>query len=326
MAADAASPARSGSVLLEVCVDSVEAAIAAEAGGAHRLELCSSLVEGGVTPSVGCIGAFGAAVGRCAHELVPSHTPLLKRLLATRAQHTRASAHCAPVQVVKRVKIPVHVLVRPRGGDFVFTDDDLAVAVHDIEAARAAGASGVVVGALSVDGTVDEKATSAMIAAARAETESGTAAASVTFHRAIDVSRDLLEAVDTCASLGVDRILTSGGQLTAAEGAAMIKSMVHRAAGGVVILAGAGVRASNVAALLEATGVSEVHGSAREVVASPMEYRPPHPVPMGGEKFNTADSEFLRKVTSTAAVKQLVEALASEHRAVVTSTEASVDA
>lgn len=198
----------------EVCVDSLAGVHAAVAGGADRVEVCSALEVGGVTPSAGLILA-SVAVG-----------------------------------------LPVHVLVRSRPGDFVFSRDEIAVMTDDVAAAVGAGAAGVVLGALTRDGAVDVAGTRALMAAA--------GSASVTFHRAFDVATDPYAALAAVRDLGVHRILTSGQADRAIDGAELLAALVRRtAADGPVILAGGGVRPESVAALIALTGVTEVHFSAK---------------------------------------------------------------
>jgi len=197
-------------ILIEACVDSVAAALTAEAGGADRVELCADLTVGGVTPSAGTMSVAG-----------------------------------------ERLAIPLHVLVRPRGGNFILFDDDLEVMRRDIAMARAARAAGVVLGALTPMGEVDRETTARLIGWVRPM--------SVTYHRAFDAARDPFEALDVLLELGVDRILTSGQAETASQGAEMIGSLVRRAGTGAVIIAAGGIRAHNVAETVRRAGVSEVH-------------------------------------------------------------------
>jgi copper homeostasis protein len=181
--------------LLEVCVDSVESAVAAQTAGAGRVELCDALVLGGVTPSIGKVRAVAAAVARAA-----------------------AAQGRAP--------LALHVLVRPRGGDFCYSGAELETMRLDVRALRRERAvRGVVLGALAPDGSVDEPATRALVRAARPRL-------SVTFHRAVDAARDPLEALRACLRLRVDRVLTSGGARSCAspEGAAALAQMVRVAA------------------------------------------------------------------------------------------------
>src|SRR6266404_117614 len=157
-------------VLVEACVDSIESALAAVRGGAHGIELCANLVEGGTTPSAGTL-----AVCR------------------------------------ERLDIPIHVLVRPRGGDFLYTAAEFTVMLEDIRRAKQAGAEGVVTGALRAGGEIDTDRTRELIGAARP--------LRVTFHRAFDVCRDPAAALEALIVLGVDRVLTSGQAATAPQGA-----------------------------------------------------------------------------------------------------------
>ena len=211
-------------VLVEVCIDSVESAVAAERGGANRVELCSNLLEGGVTPSAGLIAAVRGAVS-----------------------------------------IPLHVMIRPRGGDFCYTDAEFAIMRHDIRVAKDLGADGVVLGILDTEANVDASRTSELMQLARP--------LAVTFHRAIDMSRDLFQALQTLIHLKIDRVLTSGGEQTAIEGKQTIARLVDAAAGRIVIMAGSGIREQNVRQFIDDTGVREVHVSLRTPIASPMRLR-----------------------------------------------------
>lgn len=197
-------------VLVEACVDSVESALAAERGGAGRLELYDALFDGGTTPSAGMIAA-----------------------------------------VRERVTIPVFVIVRPRGGGFVYSDAELDVMRRDIVAARGLGADGVVIGVLRPDGTVDVERTRSLVDAA--------ADIPVTFHRAFDFAPDLARALEDVIASGVARVLTSGGARTARDGVAVLSSLVRHAGDRLVVMAGGGVREENVREIVDATGVREVH-------------------------------------------------------------------
>lgn len=201
--------------LLESCVDSLEAAIASECGGAGRIELCADLDVGGTTPD--------------AH----------------------LTARC-----VERLAIPVFVMVRPRGGDFVYDEGEVGVMERAIRAAAGSGARGVVCGALRRDGAVDATVMRRLVDAARP--------LPVTCHRAIDAARDLDEALDALLALGVDRVLTSGGAPAAIDGADAIARLVGRAGDALVVMAGGTVRAHNIADLVRRTHVREVHARLTE--------------------------------------------------------------
>jgi copper homeostasis protein len=152
---------------------------------------------------------------------------------------------------VAALDIPVFVMVRPRGGSFVYSSDEADAMARDIHAMAQAGAHGVVFGALTADGVIDVALMRRLLDRARP--------LPVTCHKAIDDARDLPAALDALIDLGVDRVLTSGGAPTAADGAAMIARLVRQAGEALVVMAGGGVRAHNVAALVQATGVREVH-------------------------------------------------------------------
>ncbi len=207
-------------VLVEACVDSVASALAAERGGAKRLELCANLFDGGTTPSAGMLSAVKAAV-----------------------------------------HIPVFVIVRPRGGGFVYTHDEMGVMRLDIEAARMLGADGVVVGPLTQDARVDEEQLRTLVVAARD--------LPVTFHRAFDLTRDLDQSLEALLRHGVSRVLTSGGATSALVGVNQIAALVRRAAGQIVVMAGGGIREEGVQEIVHRTGVREVHvRGTREVYGS----------------------------------------------------------
>jgi copper homeostasis protein len=154
------------------------------------------------------------------------------------------------------VKTPIHVFIRPRIGDFVYDRHDVAVMLEDITAAKSAGAPGVVFGALTTDSQVDRAIMSELIAAARPMT--------VGFHRAFDQLSDQTAGLETLIGLGVAVVLTSGGPARALEGAATLKQLVEQASGRIDILAGGGITSSNVAELVDRSGVRHVHGKAFE--------------------------------------------------------------
>ncbi|MFE6964120.1 copper homeostasis protein CutC [Agromyces sp. NPDC057679] len=211
-----------GGVALELIAQDAAAVRVAASFGAARVELCQALALGGLTPSIATVEAAVAA----ARELGGS--------------------------------VGVHVLIRPRGGGFHYTADEVAVMAGDIRAAVAAGADGVVIGCLDASGrlAVDE-----MRRLRDAAGDAGVAA-----HRAIDVSADPLEAFDTLIELGLDRVLTSGAAPTAFDGRAMLRDFVDRADGRIAVVAGGGVTATTVPAILE-TGVRELHFSAKRTVS-----------------------------------------------------------
>lgn len=197
-------------VLVEACVDSVASCIAAELGGAGRLELCDALFDGGTTPSGGMIAACKEAAS-----------------------------------------IPVFVIIRPRGGGFVYSDAERDVMKRDISIARDIGADGIVIGGLRDDATVDTDLVSELMDVAYD--------LPVTFHRAFDFTSDPGASLEALIDCGVQRVLTSGGAPSAAEGARTIADLVREAASRIVVMAGGGVREKNVRDLVASTGVKEVH-------------------------------------------------------------------
>lgn len=203
--------------LLEICVDDPAGLAAAVAGGADRIELCSALELGGLTPSAAAI-ASAVECGR-----------------------------------------PVHVMIRPRAGDFSYDADEIALMRAEIVRAAGAGAAGIVVGALGPDRRLD--------ADALARLRDMAAGMAAVLHRAIDLTPDPVAAVGTARELGFDAVLSSGGAIRAPEGIGTLRDMVA-ASGTLTVIAGAGITPDNVAPLIAATGVDAVHGSA-SVVGDP---------------------------------------------------------
>ena len=245
-------------VLVEACVDAIDSALEARNGGAKRIELCGELLQGGVTPSAGLIGA-----------------------------------------VWERVDVPVFVLIRPRPGDFLYTDDELDVMIRDIELADSIDADGIVLGALTRDGDVDVGTMSKLIDAA--------GSMQVTFHRAFDFARDQHVALEALIELGVDRVLTSGGAPTALEGAPQIGRLREQAGNRIAILAGGSITAENVSEIVRVSGVQEVHVRAAARVESAMVHR--------REAVSLARPHFLgdydRQMTRASEMVALVDAIAN---------------
>ncbi len=191
------------------------------------------------------------------------------------------------------------VIIRPRGGDFLFDSDEIAAMAEDIRAAREAGADGVVIGCLTAEGIVDRDLCSRLLEAA--------GSLDVTFHRAFDMSRDLDEALDAIVSLGIGRILTSGGAPDVPAGIERIATLVGRAAGRVSIMPGGGVVPGNVAEIVSATGVREIHLSARSEHESAMQFRN-ESCSMGAF---TAGREYKLKVANAGKIRVARQALDS---------------
>lgn len=187
---------------------------------------------------------------------------------------------------------PVRVMIRPRFGDFLYSEEELEQMKRDIFTAKRLGASGVVLGLLNADGTIDVDRTKYFIKMARPM--------EVTFHRAFDLSRDLSESLQILISLGVDTILTSGGKNRAVDALDTLKILKQQAAGRIEILCGAGIGPSNVDLFLSA-GLDHLHLSAKKVVQSGMEYRKKG-VSMGSSEMSEyerwmVDGETVRKMS-----------------------------
>ena len=226
--------------IIEVCANSARSCVEAEAGGARRVELCAGIPDGGTTPSYGEICM--------AQKLAPS--------------------------------IDINVIIRPRGGDFLYTSAEVEAMLLDIELAKQLKVHGVVFGCLTKQGDIDVPLMRRLIEASKP--------LSVTCHRAFDVCRDPFVALEQLIELGCDRILTSGQQPDAVQGVPLIKELVQRSGERIIIMPGCGVREDNIARIEAETGAKEFHTSARSVVYSGMEYRN-ESVPMGS---SVVTSEF----------------------------------
>ncbi|HEY9134031.1 MAG TPA: copper homeostasis protein CutC [Dyella sp.] len=235
---------------LEIAANSLASALAAQAGGAARVELCSGLELGGLTPSPAIVA-----------------------------------------MVREQLRIPLYVLIRPRAGDFLYDDDECEAMRRDIEYCVAQGCDGVVIGVLDAQGQVDTGRCRSLIAAA--------GKLGVTFHRAFDLCRESARALEEIVALGCERVLTSGAQASALEGAALIRACVDQAAGRIAIMPGAGVNSRNIAALVAATGASEFHASAKQALPSGMQWQPTGLQDMQGGEWRTDVDE----------VRALVDAL-----------------
>lgn len=239
----------------EICANSAESCVAAQAGGAHRVELCASMPEGGTTPSFGEI--------RLARKLID---------------------------------IRLHVIIRPRGGDFLYMPLELDIMEEDIHMARQAGADGVVFGCLTPEGDLDMPAMRRLMKISEGM--------SVTFHRAFDYVRSPEQVLEHLIDLGVNRVLTSGQQPTAMQGASLLAELVRQAAGRIVIMPGCGVNEWNIAELAACTGASEFHFSARELKESKMLLRNPA-LSMG----SSDQDEYAHPVTTAERVRHTIQAL-----------------
>lgn len=244
--------------ILEVCVDSVESAINAAAGGADRLELCGDLIVGGVTPSMS----------------------LYER-------------------IKEKVGIPVHVLLRPRFGDFLYSEEEFEVLCRQAKWYRRVGADALVIGCLSAEGRLDKDQMGRLMEAA--------GELPITLHRAFDMCENLEEALEDAKKLGVRTILTSGGCASALEGVKILGRLQEQS-GEVQIMAGAGVNARVIPEIYEQTGITVYHMSGKKTLESQMIYRNPR-VNMGLPQLSEyeiwqTDAEEVKKA------KTIVETLA----------------
>ena len=241
--------------VLEICVDSLESALAAQAGGAQRIELCTALAEGGLTPSLGLLRAVRA-----------------------------------------RISIGVNVMIRPRGGDFLYSEEEVAIMRTDIALAAEAGADGVVLGLLTENSDVDRERTRALIELARPM--------KVTFHRALDMTRDPEAALEDIIVAGADRVLTSGAEPTALLGRHRLQALVRAGGDRIKVMAGGGIRPGNVQQIARESGVCEFHAALRHAVPSPVQnqVRTMH---LG----DAALDEYVRYIVRPADVRSLREAM-----------------
>ena len=212
------------SPLIEICVEGVDGLVAAQAAGADRVELCASVLEGGLTPSLGVIR-----------------------------------------QALKVATIPFHVIIRPRGGDFLYSELEYQAMLEDVRACRDLGVAGVVFGCLTADGRIDEERMRNLTDAAQP--------LSVACHRAFDMTHDVDEAIEALVRCGVDRVLTSGQRASAVEGLATLQRTRELAGGRIKVMACGALNADNIEDVVRQSHADELHFSAPMVVQSGMVFR-----------------------------------------------------
>ncbi len=273
----------------EICANSVESCLAAQEGGADRVELCAGIPEGGTTPSYG--------------EIKVARRLLTKTLL--------------------------HVIIRPRGGDFFYTPLEMERMEEDIRMCRELGVDGIVIGCLTPEGEVDREKNQQLISLAKDDASSWSASGkdlrpmTVTFHRAFDRTADPMKALEDIIYLGCDRILTSGQQPKAIDGTALLaklekrigeleKSKGKESQGGhpthrLQLLAGSGVNEDNIREIFDATGIHEYHFSARVNVPSRMKHYN-HEVYMGAKGADESNSLVTSAERVKNTIKNLIEA------------------
>ncbi len=241
---------------LEICCDNFASAEAASLAGAERIELCSALGEGGVTPSAGIIR-----------------------------------------QVITDLNIQVHVLIRPRRGDFLYNQNEIDIIKKDIQLCKEWGVDGVVVGFLNIDGSIDMELTAEIIQISRPM--------KVTFHRAFDMCKDPLQALEDLKVLGVDYLLTSGQAPKAMDGVDLICQLVERAKGKIKIMPGSGVRPPLLKELHQKTKAHAYHMSARIPLESQMQFRQAT-VSMGAQ---SQDAEYASHTHDVEVIQEAIEIL-----------------
>lgn len=237
---------------IEVCCYSIESALAAQLGGASRIELCDNLFEGGTTPSMGIMQA-----------------------------------------VRSQVEIDIFAMIRPRGGDFNYSELELESMLYDIAQAKKLGLNGVVLGVLNTNGTFNLEVMKRLVEAAKP--------LEVTIHRSFDLTIDPFQSLDDVIGLGVDRILTSGQKNKAFDGLPLIRSLIEIAGDKVSIMPGAGISEGNVRELITKTGAKEFHVSAKGSLPSKMSFQP--------ENINLGDprsSEYTRDVADPQRIRKFL--------------------
>ena len=251
----AADMAESRLPVIEICIEGIEGLLAAQAGGADRAELCASLLEGGITPSIGMVK-----------------------------------------QALKLATIPFYTIIRPRGGDFLYSEGEFQAMLDDVEALRDLGAPGIVIGCLTADGDIDRVRMKALIDKA--------GDMQVTCHRAFDMTRDPHAALEALIDCGVHRVLTSGQRDTALEGADLLRSLVEQAGDRIIIMGCGRLNLNTIGEVRQLTGLREMHFSAPRHIPSGMVYRNSK-VGMGGTDI---DREYRLTLTDPDAVRATIAA------------------
>jgi len=240
-------------MLLEICATSVESAVNAQKGGAQRIELCSELAVGGITPSYGLLQA-----------------------------------------VLKKVSLPVFVLIRPRSGNFVYSDEEFEIIKNDIRISKELGCAGIVSGVLKDDFSVDLIRTKELVELAKP--------LEFTFHRAFDLTPNPTDSLEELMEIGVNRILTSGQENSAEMGIDLLKKLKDLAKDGLIILPGGGISVENLH-LFKENEFMEIHASASYV----WKENPKPKIPMNSEKFFDETKLFVSDEEKI--IKELIDVL-----------------
>lgn len=248
---------------IEICANSAESCLEAALGGAYRVELCAGIPEGGTTPSIG--------------EVLTA------------------------MEITKDYGLKIYPIIRPRSGDFLYSDIETRAMLCDIRTMASLGVNGIVFGCLMADGKIDKEKCAEMIKCARGiNPEIGIAC-----HRAFDMTPEPFEALETLISLGFERILTSGHSNKAIDNTALIAELISRADGRISIMPGSGVRLENIEQIALETGAYEFHTSARHSIESEMKFRK-EGISMGG---TVTIEEYSREVTSQEYTRKIINKL-----------------
>lgn len=240
--------------ILEVCANSYLSALAAQNGGAKRVEFCDNLAEGGTTPS-----------------------------------------HAQIALAKRNLSIEIWPIIRPRGGDFLYNDIEFQLMKEDIINCKSLNCDGIVIGILKADGSIDKERTKILIDLAKPM--------KVAFHRAFDMSNNLEKALEDLIDLDIVRVLTSGGAVSAIKGAETLSKLLKQANGRITIMPGAGINENNIQELIDKTGATNFHASAKDFIASKMEFR------NADSKMGSIDDEYRYELTSEEKVTKLVKVI-----------------
>jgi len=242
---------------LEICTDNIESAIVAQLAGAHRIELCNDLPEGGTTPGYGTI-----------------------------------------VSARNNLDIGIHVIIRPRGGDFLYSDSEYDIMKKDIDICSKCKVDGIVLGILRSDGSIDIERTAKLVEFAHPMP--------VTFHRAFDMCSDPFQGLEDVIEAGASRLLTSGQKDKAPEGADLIRQLIQQAKDRIIIMPGSGIDDSNIEKIARVTGAKEFHLTGRKIIDSKMIFRK-QGISMGGGVAGVP--EFSRMVADREKIKRIINIL-----------------
>jgi copper homeostasis protein len=242
-----------------------------------KLEICADSIESALNAQL----AGADRIELCANLIEGGTTPSYGTIISAKSN----------------LNILLHVLIRPRGGDFLYTDIEYDIMRRDIETCGESGADGIVIGILTSDGKIDIDRTARLVEFSKPM--------SVTFHRAFDMCTDPVKRIEEIIQSGANRLLTSGQKKTAVEGSALINKLVKQAHGRIIIMPGSGVDEENIATLAESTGACEFHLTGRKSVDSEMTFRQ-QGLSMSG---NIDIKDFSRKIADTEKIKRIIHIL-----------------